>query len=356
MNNRLKNTSVFGKENRISQKLIEVFSRKNKVEHPTGEKVLWMSRVLHALSVSSIGSDFALMGGSAIVFLYREMYRFSTDLDLDFVGNKDLGKKGKGEISQRQKSDMIVLQSLADDLGCKFKRIPKEDERFVQYVMTYPSYYTRTGLVELDLSYRYCHSVLGTVNLPWPISLDGMIPHFKVKSLRQEELYASKALAMVDAKQRLDFPGKIGLMFKRKIRHLFDVYFLAEEVMNGDSSVDIDQLHKLVVLFGMSRIENFQYFRGNAIGAYTEDDVKNELKSVVPRNVPIPSVEEMKWQVRKFFDLHIYNWVDREHRFIEDFQAGNFRPEDLFGKGSISADLHGMQYYKEILGKVRTIK
>jgi len=355
MSNRLKHTQPVDKENQISQKLVEAFSKKHKVEYPTGEKVLWMSRVLHALSVSSIGSDFALMGGSAIVFLYRSMYRFSTDLDLDFIGNKDLGKKGRGEVSQRQKLDMAVLKSIAEKLGCKLKRNTQEVERFVQYEMSYPSYYTRRGVVELDLSYRYCHSVLGVATRPWPINFDGIIPYFKVQSLKQEELYASKALAMVDAKERLDFPGKIGLMFKRKIRHLFDVYFLADEVMNGHSKVDIDQLHNLVVLFGISRIENFQYFRGNAIGAYTENDVKNELKSVVPRNMLIPSVKEMKWQVRKFFDLHIYNWADREHRFIEDFEAGNFRPQDLFGKGAISKDLHGMQYYKEILGKVRTI-
>ncbi|TSA25006.1 nucleotidyl transferase AbiEii/AbiGii toxin family protein [bacterium] len=355
MSNTLKHTQPVDKDNKISQKLVEAFSKKHKVEYPTGEKVLWMSRVLHALSVSPIGPDFALMGGSAIVFLYRSMYRFSTDLDLDFIGNKDLGKKGKGEISQRQKSDMYVLLPIAEKLGCQFKRNTQKDERFVQYEMSYPSYYTRRGVVELDMSYRYCHSVLGPVNLPWPISFDGIIPNFKVQSLKQEELYASKALAMVDAKERLDFPGKIGLMFKRKIRHLFDVYFLADEVMNGDSKVDIDQLHNLVVLFGMSRMKNFQYFRGNAIGSYTEADVKNELRAVVPRGVPIPSVEEMKWQVRKFFDLHVYNWAIREHRFIEDFVAGNFRPEDLFGGGAISKSLHGMQYYKEILGKVRTI-
>lgn len=337
----------------ISRLSIEKFCKNNKIEYPTGEKILWLTRVLHALSISSIGSDFALMGGSAIVFLYRDMYRFSTDLDLDFIGNKDLGMKGKREIKQRQKSDMTVFQSIAKDLGCKLKRKEQEDDRFVQYEMSYPSYYTRTGVVELDMSYRYCHSVLGPVRRRWPISLEGIVPEFKVQSLRQEELYASKALAMVDAKERLDFPGKIGLMFKRKIRHLFDIYFIADEILNNRSTINVKRLHDLVVLFGMTRIKQFRYFRGNAIGSYTDEDIKNELQNVVPKKVPIPDIDQMKWTVRQFFDIYIFNWGKREHRFVEDFSSRNFRPEDLFGNGVISKRLHGMQYYKEILGKVR---
>jgi hypothetical protein len=355
MSDRRKVTHPAGKGNQISRKQVEEFSKKHKVENPTGEKVLWLSRVLHALCISSIGTDFALMGGSAIVFLYRSMYRFSTDLDLDFIGNKDLGKKGRGEIRQRQTADMVVLESIAGEIGCRLKPKPQAYERFVQYEMSYPSYYTRKGIVELDISYRYCHSVLGPASLVWPISFDEITPSFKVQSLKQEELYAGKVLAMVDAEERLDFPGKIGLMFKRKIRHLFDVYLLADEISNGVSNVDVGQLHNLVVLFGMSRIANFQYFRGNAIGSYTEADISNELRSVVPRDVPIASIKDMKWVVRKFLDRCIYNWSEREHRFVEDFVAGNFRPADLFGSSTISKSLIGMQYYKEILGKVKTI-
>lgn len=341
---------------RIDRKLIEEFGKKYRIEFPTAEKVLWMSRVLHGIASSSIGKDFALMGGSAIVFLYRDMYRFSTDLDLDFVGNKGLGQKGKAEITKRQKSDKAVFEQVSDDLSLKLGSKQQRDERFVQYELAFRSWYTRTGVVELDVSYRYCHSVLHTVSRSWPISYGDMIPSFKVQSLKLEELYANKVLAMVDAKERLDFPGQIGLMFKRKVRHLFDVHRLADEVMAAKANIDLKQLHDLVVLFGMTRIKNFEYFRGNAIGSYTDADVRNELISVVPKGVLVPSVDEMKWTVRRFFDVYVFNWAQREHRFIEDFRAHNFRPEDLFGSVDIAKRLHGMQYYKEVLGKVRTLK
>ena len=229
--------------------------------------------------------------------------------------------------------------------------------RFVQYGLEYPSLYTRTGVVELDMSYRYCHSVLGPVMRPWPLSIAGVLPRFKVQTLQPEELYASKVAAMLEGKEgkRLDFPEHIGLMFKRKIRHLFDVCLFAEDIGQRRVRANLKLLHNLVVLFGLTRIGNFRYFRGNAIGLYTEKDVQNELRSVVPTGVTIPTVDEMKWEVRKFFDKHIFNWSDPEHRFIEDYLAGNFRPEDLFGRGTIATRLRAMHYYKEILGKVQTL-
>ena len=351
-----KMASASAKPGSIGQDLIKTWARKHQVEFPTGEKVLWLTRVLRAITVSEIGRDFALMGGSAIVFLYRDMYRFSTDLDLDFVGNRNLGKKGKREVSARQNRDKDILKAIARNLGMEFKITSEKTDRFAQYELTYRSMYRRRDSVELNISYRYGNSVLGTVAREWPIVQDEVAPAFKVVTLKKEELYASKAIAMVDAKERLDFPDHIGLLTKRKIRHLFDIYLLAREVLDGDIQFDLRLFRDLVILFGMTRIGKFEYFRGNAIGSYTEADVKSELLSVVPRDLPVPSVEEMKWTVRKFFDRHVFNYTEREHRFMEDFRAGHFRPEDLFATVSVARRLRDTQYYREILGKVAPLR
>ena len=344
--------SVSTVSGRISQSLIERWARRNHVEFPTAEKVLWLTRVLRAITESTIGGDFVLMGGSAIVFLYREMYRFSTDLDLDFVGNRNLGRKGQREVDERQKQDRKRLERIARDLGLTFTVRSKPGDRFVQYELIYPSAYTRKGGVELDISYRYGHSVLGTVSRPWPIVDDRVAPAFTVNTLREEELYASKAIAMVEVKERLDFPSEIGLFAKRKIRHLFDVYLLAREVLDEKTKLNLGLFRDLFVLFGMTRIKNFEYFRGNAIGSYKEADVKSDLLSVVPHDFPVPAVEEMKWTVRKFLDRHVFTYTEREHRFMEDFRAGQFRPEDLFRSGDTAQRLRDTQYYREILRKV----
>lgn len=340
----------------IAGDFVEGWAREHQIEYPTAEKVLWLTRVLRALTVSDLGRDFALIGGSAIVFLYRGMYRFSTDLDMDFVANRNLGRKGMREVVMRKDKDRTLLEGLAQTLGMKFKSPPKSQDRFVQYELTYPSAYTRRGSVELDISYRYGHSVLGTVSRPWPIAEEGIAPPFRVSTLKEEELYASKAIAMVDVKERLDFPGQIGLFAKRKIRHLFDVYLLAREVLDGKSKLDLGSFRDLFVLFGMTRIRNFEYFRGNAIGSYKDADVRTELLSVVPRDFPVPAVEEMKWTVRKFLDLHVFAYTEREHRFMEDFRAGHFRPEDLFRSKDIASRLRDTQYYREILGKMTPLQ
>lgn len=336
----------------INRSLIEDWAREHQVEFPTAEKVHWLTRVLHAISATAMGKDFALMGGSAIVFLYRDMYRFSTDLDLDFVGNRNLGRRGQHEVNERQRQDRETLDGVAHDLGMTFKNRSQPGNRFTQYELTYRSAYTRKGSVELDISYRYGHSVLGTATRQWPITGVGVAPAFTVATLKEEELYAGKVIAMVEAKERLDFPSHIGLLTKRKIRHLFDVYLLAREILDGEIKFDLGLFRDLVLLFGMTRIGKFEYFRGNAIGSYTESDVRTELRSVVPRDFPVPAVEEMKWTVRKFLDRHAFNYTEREHRFMEDFRVGRFRPEDLFGPGDTAQKLRDTQYYREILGKV----
>ena len=144
-----------------------------------------MSRILCDIMNSSIGKDFALMGGSAIVFLYRNMYRFSTDLDLDFIGNKNLGIKGEAEIIARQKFDKKILEQIANSYNLKLKpkkqNTKKKEIRFIQYELYYNSFYTRTGILELDISYRYCHSILNTSHISWPFSFPKEFLRLKYK-------------------------------------------------------------------------------------------------------------------------------------------------------------------------------
>lgn len=347
--------SSVAKPDPLGRNSVESWAQKHQVEFPTAEKVFWLTRVLHAITASDLGQVFALIGGSAIVFLYREMYRFSTDLDLDFVGNRNLGRKGVREVETQKDKDHAILEDIARQLELKFKPLPKPQPRFVQYEMIFPSAYTRTGSIELDISYRYGHSVLGTVSRPWLIA-DASLPASSVNTLKEEELYASKAIAMVDVKERLDFPNEIGLFTKRKIRHLFYVYLLSRQVLDGESKLNLSLFRDLFILFGMTRIKNFEYFRGNAIGSYKDADIKAELLSVVPRDFPVPTVDEMKWTVRKFLDQHVFTYAEREYRFMEDFRSGHFRPEDLFGTGDMASRLRDTQYYREILGKMAPLQ
>ena len=349
----------------LDQAVIERYASERDMEDATVEQVLWLSRILFELSRNKAKKDFALMGGSAIVFLHKNMYRFSTDLDLDFIGNKSLGSEGVRQVRERMERDRQMLRGIADTLGMSFTLAKgvgtietAAQRRFIQYEFTFPSIFRRTGMtVEVDLSYRYCHSVLGPESKPWPITVDGLLPQFQVQTLRPEELYAGKIMAMLggESTERLDFPGKIGLFFKRKIRHLYDVYLLAEEVSDDPKAIDLAVLKRLVLLFGMSRIKNFPFFRGDGIVAYDEDDKRDELTPVVPRERPLPTVQEMKWVVRQFLDEHLFRYEQNDYDFMEDFSAKLFRPQKIFGEKE-ARRLKTMFYYKETLDKVAPLQ
>mgnify|MGYP001767861519 CR=1 FL=1 len=76
---------------------IKAIADQSKFDVIVVEKVLHMERILHKISESELlRKDFALMGGSAIVFLYGNVYRLSVDLDLDFINNPNLGKDDRG--------------------------------------------------------------------------------------------------------------------------------------------------------------------------------------------------------------------------------------------------------------------
>jgi len=347
---------------RLEKQFVQAWAKQRRVQAPTAEKVLWLTRILHALSKSPLARDFALMGGSAIVFLHRNMYRLSTDLDLDFVGNSRLGCNGQREVSSRVAKDRRELEAIAGGLGMRFT--PKETggPRFVQYELRYKSNYRPTDSVELDVSYRYGHTVLDPVSKEWPVATESEQAGFPVQTFAPEELYAAKAIAMLDTKERerLDFPeeeyGDIHLITKRKIRHLYDVYLLADDILNGTlPGFNVGVFRDLFVLFGMTRIKGFEYFRGNAIGAYTDEDIAKELKSVVLSDVSLATADVMKWTVRRFLDIHVFNYRTREHRFMEDFRGGQFRPEDLF-EDKLATRLRRTQYYLEVLGKVAPVK
>ena len=59
----------------VDKNQIEAVSEKYRVAEITAEKVIWLTRVLAELSGSRIAEDFALMGGSAIVWAYLQFGR-----------------------------------------------------------------------------------------------------------------------------------------------------------------------------------------------------------------------------------------------------------------------------------------
>ena len=137
----------------INEKRIKIIFKKTKFPEPTVEKVLWLSLVLNELVKTDIGTDFALMGGSAIVFLYENMYRLSVDLDMDYIGNPELGKEGSTDIKELQNHHCGISRRISKDLGLKYKPLEQGDERFLQIQLGFTSIYAKSASIDLDMGY-----------------------------------------------------------------------------------------------------------------------------------------------------------------------------------------------------------
>jgi len=331
----------------INMKEIEGLAKKLKFNGPTIEQVMWMSTILYHLMQTQFKKDFALIGGSAIAFLYGKIYRLSIDIDMDYIGNPDLGRHDSSDIKEIQKKHISIIKDISKKLKLKTKVLDQDDSRFLQIQLEYKSEYGPVKSVDFDLSYRYCHSVFPVKTISWPDKF--ILQAFKIQTLSPEELWASKIIAAIGGK-RIDFNGKIYLGSKNKIRHLYDAYHFIKSP-NIRSNVNIDNIKKLVVLFGLTRIENFQYNRGESLTLYTNAHLETELYPVLINTTYPPTLEEMKWEIRKFLDKNIFQWNEKIIRFIEDFKAKLFRPEDIFPE-TIANRLKKMYFYDEILQKV----
>jgi len=346
-------------DKRKDRKIIEEIGDNNYFQYRTVEKVLWLSDVVERFANSKIAKDFALIGGSAIVFLGEKMYRLSQDLDLDFIADPELGKAGEEDIKDLQNEHKKVIEEISKNLEMQFKPKPQEDSRLLQMELKYRSNYsTKLQSVELDLGYRYCHSVLDVEKKPWilPFEIEEK-REIIVQTLASEEIWASKLVATL-ARERIDSEGKHFLMSKNKIRHLFDIYWLSSEILpKGEKKIDIDLLKRIFILFGTTRIKHFEFCRGDSIDLYTDEEYDTELHPVLRTDQSYVTLIEIKREVMKFLDKYIYTgWTKDTYRFFESYGDGRFHPDDIFDDQKIVEKLEKMYYYSEILGKVERKK
>lgn len=327
---------------------IKAIADQSKFEIVIVEKVLNMERILHKISESDLlRRDFALMGGSAIAFLYGNVYRLSVDLDMDFINNPILGKDDQDEIIELQRNHIREFQRIANELKLRFEELPTEDERFIQLKMSYNSVvYPHEYSVELDLGYRYCSTILGVQEVNWPnhFRIEDF-PEFSVQTFYTEELWASKINALVSLDARGENEDRY-LGGKNKIRHLYDIWYLLdhEDLMK---QLDLRMLKNLALLFGMTRNKQYELCRGEKLALYSQDDYNRDLYPVIIKSVRAPQLLSMQRKVRLFLDRNIFNYDDAEMRFIEAFDAKLFRPEDLFGD-EMGARIKSFYFYREM--------
>jgi predicted nucleotidyltransferase component of viral defense system len=337
----------------INRDVVERISANTGFQDIVIEQVFWLSWILQELCVTEIGRDFALMGGSAIVFMHEDIYRLSVDIDLDYVANPDLGRNSFEEIKELQNLHRGLVEQISKKFAIRFK-VLKQTNRFMSLQLLYRSVFGPERSIDLDMGYRYCHSVLKPDQMKWPnMFMEKDWPDFRLQVLAPEELWASKIIATIGG-GRIDTEEGAYLGFKRKIRHLYDTYYLVNLIIRKKSKIDLKLLKSIVLLFGASRIEKFEFFRGDLIGLYSFRDLDTELFPVLKSRENYPSLLEMQRKVRRFLDDVIFNFVESDYQFFEDFSNETFRPERLFKDVRINKRLKSMFFYDEMMKKILT--
>jgi len=337
----------------IDRNVILQIAEKTKFQDITVEQVYWLTWILDELMLNEFKKDFALMGGSAIVFMYEDMYRLSVDIDIDYIRNPDLGRESHDEIKDLQNSHISQVKQIANKLNLDLKIID-QGSRYLQLQLLYKSVFGPIRSIDLDMGYRYCHSVIVPNNIAWPNIFDDQDwPDFEVQVLVPEEIWASKIIATIGGARKDTDDGKSYLGFKRKIRHLYDTYYLVENLIGKKKrSIDLSLLKSIVLLFGVSRIVNFEFFRGDLLTLYSDKDIEDQLFPVLKIGHNIPSLIELQRKVRRFLDDVIFKLKKDDYLFFEDFASRNFRPERIFNDLKITKRLKSMFFYDEMMGKV----
>jgi len=335
----------------ISQERIETVSRESGFREETVKKVLYMLEFLRAFSDSPISNKFALIGGTAINLPRPDIPRLSEDIDLDFVGDPRLGTRDD-TLESIKKGHVTAIQSVASKLGWSAALNKRQSTR--RDATLYVS--APAGVqVEVNLSYRYCHSVFGAVPLPLPrMPGDHFGAEFRIQSLCKEELWASKLVASVQDKPPKALDWLREPQPRVKARHIYDTYWLSKNL--EAENLEADTLRKCFVLFGVSRMDRFSWYRGEIIQFFDPRHVRRYVLPMVRRGESVLELEDAAWQVRKFLDKRIYGaLLSEEYEFLEAWEHRAFTPLALFPAAQypgVADRLREVRYYDEIRGKL----
>ncbi|MBT7826383.1 MAG: hypothetical protein HN600_07295, partial [Bacteroidetes bacterium] len=116
--------------------------------------------------------------------------------------------------------------------------------------------------------------------------------------------------------------------------------------------LDLELLKKLCILFGITRIEEYEFCRGETLKGYLQKNYDNDLYPVLKTTQVTPKLIQMQREVRIFLDKYIFSYNEQEREFMEDFYSENFRPNKLFNV-EISNRLNEMYFYDEMLKMIK---
>ena len=270
------------------------------------EKVVRLCTVLeHINSDSALSQSLALKGGTAINLLVTQVPRLSVDIDMDFTENCD-----RPTMLRQRKAITERIQSFM--FANAYRLMPRSKSPFSvdSFVFQYTNAIGNLDNIKIEINYSMrCHL------LPMEYHEIQLSPfsEVKVRSLALVELYASKIKALLE---------------RGAARDLFDVHNMIQNQVIDDLQKPL--LRKGVVFYtvvGGNKKPSVPYSL-EAIERIQFKQIRTTLLPVLKKGT-FYDLEAVKQSVCEYLAA-LLDLTDSERRFIEHFNANEYRPELLF--------------------------
>lgn len=244
--------------------------------------------------------DIVLKGGTAINFLYFEYPRLSVDVDFNFIGGVT-----KQEKDGKQPGIQEALQAIF-----RSKRYEVRETGTYgldSYLLTYTNAAGNRDRIKVEINYLARIPVLGVEkrDLLQPFAGEG----FKVSTLKAEELFAGKLVALMD---------------RGAARDLYDIFMVVRKKFQMNFSL----ARKLFIFQGCLVRTDFRKFSPKAIAGMTDNEVKRNLLPLLRKGERYRARDLMT--VVKPYVEKLMQFTRKEQDYIAKFFDGIYEPALLF--------------------------
>jgi predicted nucleotidyltransferase component of viral defense system len=218
------------------------------------EKDYWITLILCRLSQSSNRENVVFKGGTSLTKGYRLINRFSEDIDLAMINENLSGNALKAKIRAIEKEISAELTEIVDPL------ITSKGSMYRKSLFSYPSIVTNITntpkrimveinafanpypFVEREIT-SFITEYLNITNQQEAIKLYGLEP-FSLNILDKRRTMVEKLVSLL----RFSFSEDVTKAIASKIRHFYDLYYLAndtecaEYIQSSDFHKDLSDL------------------------------------------------------------------------------------------------------------------
>jgi len=246
-----------------------------------------------------------LKGGTGLNFCYFNKPRLSVDIDLNYIGAIDIENMKR----ERPKID-TALMKIFKDKEYTILREPGEEHAGGKYRLRFNNIYGDNRNVEFDINYLFRVPIGEPEKKAFKAFDDSKV--FNLLIVSKEELFAGKVVAALD---------------RATARDIYDVANISDYTNMYDKQL----FRASVILFGVSKREDFRKVSYEKLTTISEGDIENELYPLLPRDKRIQRIELLDKALPFVSDL--LGFTLQEKNFLDRFlDNADYKPEILFAE------------------------